>query len=135
MNTKKIVLSVIGIISVVFTLYAQAPPSTMDLLTRPSRWAIKWELEERVQDYTILRFTNTNMTMGMMIDGDELSHSRAYYLSNTIPTVFDAAKVGTATDGTYIVAIGNDGIDVFEILELTDEKLKMLFDSHGTHRV
>jgi len=50
-----------------------------------------------------------------------------YYLSDTVETVFDESKIGKSTSGRYIIERSSwDGeIFVFEILELTDSKLKL----------
>jgi hypothetical protein len=56
------------------------------------------------------------------------SDSRAYYLSNTIETLFDDNKVGTVQNGKYIIidvhpSAGARSVEVNEIIELTSAKL------------
>lgn len=88
----------------------------------------KWE---EIKDYKsntkiVIEFTNKEVIeTATFIDRDKtLSCSKPYYLSPTVPTVFNNTLVGKTTTGTYLVLLYPfDRMDYDTIKKITSDSL------------
>ena len=124
------VLILTGILNSAF-IYGQSG-STLDKL-QGKTWRIQWS-----DDYMDYQFTRTDK---IYMFEDEPT-SRPFYLSDQIETQFNESKVGTVTNGRYIIVEGSDPDDeyfrvfVYEIMKLdnTEFTIKLRNGSIATHR-
>ena len=88
--------------------------------------------------YMVYSYTDKEQIINMVIDGKLFDGIKSfYYLSEVIVDKFDPDFVGNNKSGKYIVAlhkpeIGEDFLDISEILELTDITLKLKYLRSGT---
>ena len=88
--------------------------------------------------YMVYSYTDKEQTINMVINGELFDGTKSfYYLSDVIVDKFEPDFVGNNKSGKYIVAlrkpeIGEDFLDISEILELTDITLKLKYLQSGT---
>lgn len=77
-----------------------------------------------------MRFTDRQLAMcvSTSVEGKDYSDTCCYYLSSTIVQRFDSAKVGTETQGKYLV-MGSD--NYFEIVDISISEMTLKYPTSG----
>lgn len=134
MKKKILSLSTIGLVCIAFMLYGQSTPTTVSLLSE-CVWVIKdYDDYDEVMNPPVMKFTDNEFSHAQIIDGRLFQNKKLYYLSDVIPTVFDSTKIGNVPNGKYIVTMDYDNhLNVYEILELTADKLELKFFGEGRY--
>ena len=89
-------------------------------------WFVQFNKPVPFQSKLIL--SDTEFTDILIVDDVDNMYSTPYYLSNTKEVVFDHSKVGTTTEGKYIIALineqGESRTKIYQILYLDEYTLK-----------
>ena len=92
-----------------------------------------YQIPEKPSFYFTVSFTNTEEIVALYVKGvksDAEEVKRSYYLSNEIVDTFRSDLIGKSKGGKYIVAlnkpkIGEQRLELYEIIELTDTTLRI----------
>ena len=122
MTKNKLIIIISGFLLMPFCVNAQHNNSVMDLL-KAKTW--KMSVGTSGDMYITLDYSNTKETATVKMRSETEIIYGDYYLSNSVDSLFDEAKIGQNTQGNYLIVSRNGDLSVFEIVSINDQELAL----------
>lgn len=91
-----------------------------------TRWKLSYPASDYVERYMSFSYSNRTTETKFIKENKQYKFPLAYYVSASIPKVFDKTQVGKNRSGAYIIQNIDDKVFWFKIIKFNESEITIL---------